>query len=505
MRLCHVRVLPGLIKWTEVSANGLPPHRPVPFVHCHRMLGGSKRPRRRRGAVLAVAAAAAGIAMAPPQNAISAPGAFVAPGGSDRNQCTRTAPCAGFNRAYRAARPGQAVVVAPGSYPGQTLLRDPSKSPRSPRVVFRRARKGTVTVAGLRLGSRIGSDDGPRRVTIEGMRLAGPDGRQRTVTAMGNATDVLLRNLDGANFYLNGVRRFTVRGGDWGPCTSTSTSAASNEAVDGCSNSKIDGSPGNHDITIVDAVFHDYRIVAGSGAHFECLIIFGGTDITIRRNRFFNCEFYDIFVQHSSTHRMDGMRIVGNWFHTPWNGRNLRNRPGAVAFSPRGRPFNDVLVRGNSFADTGLHVNEDGDHTPYSGFRVVRNVIDSSQSECYPSVTYLRNVWAGGCHASDRRSLFGYSLAGGRLRPRAGEKRAVSRIFNGLASGRSPGRVARELNRTHARPPSGARWTREHVRRIAADPAYLGRRFGTPGAHPPLVGRRLWRQAQPRRRTSPNG
>ena len=69
--------------------------------------------------------------------------------------------------------------------------------------------------------------------------------------------DVVLKDIDAASFYLNGVSKFKISGGDWGPCRNTSTGSQTNEAVDGFSNSKIDANPANLNITIQDAVFHD--------------------------------------------------------------------------------------------------------------------------------------------------------------------------------------------------------------------------------------------------------
>jgi hypothetical protein len=322
---------------------------------------------------------------------------IVAPGGSDANACTLKEPCASLDRAYRAADPGQVVEVEGGTYSPQTLLRDERKTGTG-RVVLRPRDNARVQLQGLGLGRLDDPASGPRNVTLKGMTIAGPAGRQRGVAAFAGTRGVILEDIDAANFYLNGVEDFTIRGGDWGPCT-----AGTEEVAAGCANSKIDGSPLNHNITIEDAVFHDYRIVPGSGAHFECLIVFGGTDITIRRNRFVNCEFYDIFVQHSSTYEMDGLRIENNWFDTPWNGRTQQNRASAVAFSPRGRPFNDVLVRFNSFLDSGLHLDEDGEAIPYSGFRVVGNIGQSTWAACPPSVRFRANLWIGtACHPTDR-------------------------------------------------------------------------------------------------------
>ena len=72
----------------------------------------------------------------------------VAPTGSDAGTCELVAPCVTFDRAYRVAAPGEAVVVAPGTYPTQTLKSDPTKT-SDVRVSFRPAVPGTVVVNGL--------------------------------------------------------------------------------------------------------------------------------------------------------------------------------------------------------------------------------------------------------------------------------------------------------------------------------------------------------------------
>ena len=267
----------------------------------------------------------------------SAATVFVSGAGSDRNPCTREEPCASFDRAYRGAAPGEIVEVAGGVYPEQDIVAD-GRARGSDRVVFRPAKGAKVRVSGLRLGND-SEGAGPVGLTIERVTVAKPSGRQGTVVALGGTRDVVLEDIDAASFYLNGVADFTISGGDWGPCRTTG-----NEQTDGCGNSKIDANPANRNITIEDAVFHDYRITPGSGAHFECLIVFSGTDISVRRNRFRNCEFFDIFVQHGPAQPVRGMRIENNWFDTPWNGAGAQNRPAAVAFSPRGTPFTEVLV-----------------------------------------------------------------------------------------------------------------------------------------------------------------
>src|SRR6185437_2543349 len=46
---------------------------------------------------------------------------YISPSGSDANACTVAAPCRTFNRAYRAAAPGDSVQIGAGTYPAQTI------------------------------------------------------------------------------------------------------------------------------------------------------------------------------------------------------------------------------------------------------------------------------------------------------------------------------------------------------------------------------------------------
>jgi hypothetical protein len=317
---------------------------------------------------------------------------YVRSTGSDDNACTSSAPCASFAHAYRVAKPGQVVEIADGVYPAQRIDRDLTKSSGDD-VVFRPAQGATVTVGGsLSLGSVGDEVEGAEHVTFENMAITG------TIAAY-DASDFVWENIDAKNFYLNSVRDVVIRGGDYGPCMSS---------VEPCSNSKIDkagGSQRNANILIEGAAFHDYR-VGKPGDHFECLFVRGGTNITLRGNKFWNCDFYDVFVQHAGE-RIAGLQIENNWFDKPWNGNPedpRRDRATGIEFSPRGVPFEDVLIRYNSFFATGISVNGDGDGTVYSNFRILANVLTSYWGSCYPSVAFQYNVWLGGtaCDDSDR-------------------------------------------------------------------------------------------------------
>jgi hypothetical protein len=142
-----------------------------------------------------------------------------------------------------------------------------------------------------------------------------------------------------------------------------------------CSNSKIDVASGSN-ILVENALFHDYRIVYGSGEHFECMIIFGGQNITVRGNSFRDCEYYNIFVQHPvwagsayDGRSPEGMLFERNTFTSTWSGGVYGERDTSLAFSPRRIPFRNVTIRCNTFLDGGqISVNDDGDGTQYENF-----------------------------------------------------------------------------------------------------------------------------------------
>jgi hypothetical protein len=295
----------------------------------------------------------------------------VSPSGNDAT-CVRgklTKPCASFDHAYALARLGDIVSISGGSYPLQHVTAKQQKAGPGdlPNVVIQPAAGATVTVQGLELGN---SDfpNGPSHLTVRGIK----DGRspQGAFEFVG-LNDVTLENLDAANFYLDHSSNVRVIGGDWGPCLSPSET---------CSNSKLDVDTGSN-ITIQNATFHDYRIVPNSGEHFECLIIFGGRNITLRGNTFRDCEFYNVFVQHPvwagsgyDGRSPEGMVFENNSFTQVWENGVWGVRFSALAFSPRQIPFRNVTVRCNTLAGRAfVEANDDHDGTRYENFSVTRS------------------------------------------------------------------------------------------------------------------------------------
>jgi hypothetical protein len=345
-------------------------------------------------ALVVFAIPSGGSAAGPPEATL-----FVSADGYDSSPCTRRMPCRTFADAYRQATPGQVVEVAAGAYPRQRI--DAVEREAAAPVVFRPAAGASVSVEAIELG-QLGGTHGASHISIEDMTV------QTTISAW-YAEDVTFARIQARNFYLNSVQDTLVLGGSYGPCRSS---------VDPCGNSKIDLSTPEHpnrNVTIDGAVFHDYRAGRASD-HFECLLIFSGTQITIRNSRFYNCEYFDVLLED---HRYDpsdrplgDVVIESNWFDAPWDGPGgKQGRASAVAFSLGGAGISHVLVRFNSFHErTGLIENTSGNPTAMEDFRVIGNLL-GSDNICFAGASYAYNVRTGSrpCNETEKRvPSFGY-------------------------------------------------------------------------------------------------
>ena len=370
--------------------------------------------RRELIGVIVVAAAVVVIGMSEPADAATRnPSVFVAPNGNDARSCKRRrAPCRTFNRAYRAARPGQVVQVAGGRYPGQTIRG--VRGRRGPKVVFRPAPRARVVLGGLTFR-------GADFITVQGMRTAA----KRSEPGRGNRHGIFvgpgsryikLRRMRAGSVSTWKADHVAVKGGSYGPCHAV----WGTENV--CGNSRLDVST---NVRINRALFHDYRFDEScfhGDCHWECMYINGGRNITITRSRFRDCAVFDIFATISGPdagvigHR--NLRIENNWFDTPWaEAERSRARSQAVSLawcqnSPRG--YRNVLVRFNSFQrNTGIEFDPVDRGCVFENVRVVGNLLMYPGS-CKGGVVYRYNVWStawrrGKCHRTDRiRGRFPY-------------------------------------------------------------------------------------------------
>jgi hypothetical protein len=201
------------------------------------------------------------------------PQLFIAPGGNDGTMCKRRSPCASFDRAYRVAKRGQVVEVAGGVYPAQRITPDPAKASGMGMVTFVPAAGASVSVGKTVVRAGAAHVAFERMTFREGWEVGPADGGTP-------AEDVAFRRTKGPVFYILNARNVRVVGGEYGP----SVDAKPQIKVWNPSNSYA---PTN---ILVDGVhLHDFTR-SGSDVHTECLQIYAGQGVTIRRNRFRNCD-----------------------------------------------------------------------------------------------------------------------------------------------------------------------------------------------------------------------
>ena len=187
----------------------------------------------------------------------------MSPIGSDSNPCTQALPCRSFDRTYRVASPGHTVEVAAGSYPGQTINPDASKTSNVD-VLFRPAVGAAVTVTG--------------ELMVRGAHF---EMRDMTITQMQfprQADDVTTRNVVNNGVWMQGPSNISVIGGEvtCGYCPYHPH----------LQNGGSDSRPPTN-ILFDGVYFHDWHSVGGE--HTECLQILGADGITIRNSTFKYC------------------------------------------------------------------------------------------------------------------------------------------------------------------------------------------------------------------------
>jgi len=219
---------------------------------------------------------------------------LVAPNGSDKNSCATAAPCATFDRAYHQASPGQAVLVAAGSYAKQTITVDAHKAGATADVVFQPA-AGTVKVS---------------RVSIAGSHVELRN-MQTPWNVQAGANGVTLRNVvaDGA-ISIDGASNVSVLGGQvYSPVPVSADPVIASIRGLVPTNILIDG-----------VYFHDFIDVGpGQKNHIECLQVGGAINLTIRNSTFRNCATHDIFIRswgyvNASPYPLTNIVIQGNTF-----------------------------------------------------------------------------------------------------------------------------------------------------------------------------------------------
>lgn len=318
---------------------------------------------------------ASNVASATPVAPSHAANLFVSVSGSDAGSCTQAAPCRSFGYAYRAARAGQVVEVAAGSYPTQQIDLDSTKT-SSEDVVFRPAAGASVTTGQISVYGR--------HVEFQDMTVSGWYARQ-------GAEDLTFRDLIvRGGIFVTSASNINIVGGEVGPGDSYDSQIKASNTT---------GAPVPTNILIDGVDFHDWTRVANPAAHIECLQFGAGDGITIRNSRFRNCETQGLFFRSwGGTARIRNVTIENNFF----DATTVGYYPLRIAtFS--GVTYDNIQVRYNSGLQSFLI-----DEGSTTNVRWVGNV--APRSRCTPGQTYSHNVWQGAaCSATDKNAAAGFT------------------------------------------------------------------------------------------------
>jgi hypothetical protein len=258
---------------------------------------------------------------------------YVAPGGSDRDDCRtpRTA-CRSFDRGYHAADPGDVVELAGGTYRGpQHFSEDRSKT--SPTDVVVRPAPGAQVVVRCRDEINCLATEGADHVTLSGVTttmLAPVKGmpRQAGVALDRGSDDVTFQDVDAGHIFI-AARNASVIGGDYGP----TVDQVSKIADDVGENVLIDGARFHHHLMDED--------------HMECIALYGARGVVIRRSRFDTCAVFAIFGAPDVGEHYRDVLIENNFF-TNSGGVSMSTH---LKVSSHGGDCSNFLIRNNTFVD----------------------------------------------------------------------------------------------------------------------------------------------------------
>lgn len=90
---------------------------------------------------------------------------------------------------------------------------------------------------------------------------------------------------------------------------------------------------------------------------------------------------------------------------------------------------------------------------------------------------------------------YGFTSNEGVLRPNPTQAPVVRRIFEEARLGVSPNRIATMLNNEQIASPLGVQWTPKTIAGVLANVTYIGERYGVRRAHPAIVSRGLFEEA----------
>jgi hypothetical protein len=326
------------------------------------------------------------------------------------NACTLL-PCASFDRAYHAAKPGDVVELAAGRYGGQTLLFDPSKTAED--VVFRPASGAAVTTGSIDFGPNRFTG-GASHVTLQGFTVDGdisipgcgvPDGTACPVdNALSPGNDLTFRNLRVTGptaFYCASCSNVSILGGTWGPDTYECRAGLGSSHPEIQSAFAQDKRPRG---ILIDGAHWQNFARCSDEDHTECLQVEPADDLTIRNSTFRNCDTMGVNIANdlANSNSAAGYRapnnvlIENNFFD---ESRDFTGGPTFYALNIR--ECTNCTIRYNSWLQPPRMPN--GEIAYNVSF--IGNAGEMTQENCgVDGVTFSRNVWFGAqCSRTDKK------------------------------------------------------------------------------------------------------
>ena len=318
--------------------------------------------------------------------------------GSDNGRCLARRPCLTFNRAYRAARPGDTVVIGGGTYPPQTVAVDPTKVHATANVTFEPAQDARVIIAGdlHMLGSHAVFQAAPGTGDFR-MRYLYSDATDGPDTS----THVSFDFLRGAAFQIGPNADITIHGGQWGP-----NECGSNPSIEP-SITPLYSDPGREPTHIVLDGLHIFGQSSPDlqECHIGGLSVVSVNGLVLRNTVFSRDMVYDMAVGDFTKQFGNPRNVVieNNVFGAPVAQDKVTDDGQPELQTEDPGVYQNWLVRFNSFKN-GIALNFDGGAI-FQGSRVVGNI--GSRADCRadgPGVQWAYNLWVGGrCGPTDGR------------------------------------------------------------------------------------------------------
>jgi len=293
------------------------------------------------------------------------------------------AACSSLVAAYNAASSGDLVLIRAGSYGDQNT------GPRTgltSQITFKPEQGATVTIGSMwdwgasftnldgsqgvlhvNGGFRVGWG-GSRTTTITNVTLQHFD--TKSVSQIDNASNLLIRDVDIGNY-----------------CSTQNDDALRMNDPTGAGGDS--GDP--HDVVIEDSTIGNI-CWQGSSQHPDCFAVSAGYNVTIRRNRFYQCGSQGLYLISELGGNIHDVTIENNMFGDCRTQGGYSNCVNSLILDVRSPGLRNVTVRYNSFA-VGTQPMRVSGGTSSQNIQVYGNAGEGPGCENTGGVTYAYNVW----------------------------------------------------------------------------------------------------------------